>query len=627
MSANITERCIIFGTALYVYTRLIRAFATSEIGKIEGLNLIILSIWTWCTHSIGSPVSNKDEKISHKLWGTDEKCYRCFTFGEMAIVAQAITLLIIESFIVTINKFELIDLPPFRSHVPSEMTIFQLALILGMFLIGFTLSSLLLHSRYLAQIPKWKKKCVENIENKKKWVAILIYCGTLIMVFLIGKWTIYFTLESNHRIFLCIYWITAITISLILFLQLSSYRKTVSLNTKRKYFHGLAMIMFIPGCLYEPKFMHLAFSVAFAALIFLEYLRYFAVYPFGKQLHLFLNEFLDHRDSGPIITSHLYLLIGCAGCIWLKGLVEFNPCKSFGYIDVRPWRFYVIGRRYGCHKWPGTSKTVEGFVAFIFFQLLGVFVLSKFWMADNMWPKNENWTTYTIKVSLSDDIATPVMIATQKEMSEAGLPLEWRDYCAHLALRLNKCRNSTWFLPWKCQDERHTYEKCQYEDETDWDNITVIRKRSDQAKVAKGDSNINAARRAGAVVGVERKVAGGTNRSHSNTEHQKIAKLDRDNEVAPPPKVSLTVGKAIQQARQAKGLTQKELGQKVNEKANVINDYEMSRTIPNQQILAKLERVLGVKLRGKNVKGDTGDNTQTPEYLVVIILEGTDRLK
>ncbi|CAJ0832358.1 6679_t:CDS:10, partial [Entrophospora sp. SA101] len=318
MSANITERCIIFGTALYVYTRLIRAFATSEIGKIEGLNLIILSIWTWCTHSIGSPVSNKDEKISHKLWGTDEKCY--------------------------------------RSHVPSEMTIFQLALILGMFLIGFTLSSLLLHSRYLAQIPKWKKKCVENIENKKKWVAILIYCGQSTLL---------------------------------------------SLNTKRKYFHGLAMIMFIPGCLYEPKFMHLAFSVAFAALIFLEYLRYFAVYPFGKQLHLFLNEFLDHRDSGPIITSHLYLLIGCAGCIWLKGLVEFNPCKSFGYIDVRPWRFYVIGRRYGCHKWPGTSKTVEGFVAFIFFQLLGVFVLSKFWMADNMWPKNENWTTYTIKVSLS----------------------------------------------------------------------------------------------------------------------------------------------------------------------------------------------------------------------------------
>jgi len=65
--------------------------------------------------------------------------------------------------------------------------------------------------------------------------------------------------------------------------------------------------------------MHLAFSVAFAALIYLEYLRYFAVYPLGKHLHMFLSEFLDSRDSGPCILSHIYLLVGCAGCIWLDG--------------------------------------------------------------------------------------------------------------------------------------------------------------------------------------------------------------------------------------------------------------------------------------------------------------------
>ncbi|CAG8680964.1 11732_t:CDS:2 [Racocetra fulgida] len=99
--------------------------------------------------------------------------------------------------------------------------------------------------------------------------------------------------------------------------------------------------------------------------------------------------------------------------------------------------------------------------------------------------------------------------------------------------------------------------------ETDWDNVTVIRKRAEHAKVTKGDAAINAARRAGAVVGIERK-------GHSGTDHQKIAKLDRENEVAPPPKISLSVGKAIQQARQAKGLTQKDLGQKINEKANIV---------------------------------------------------------
>lgn len=68
--------------------------------------------------------------------------------------------------------------------------------------------------------------------------------------------------------------------------------------------------------------------------------------------------------------------------------------------------------------------------------------------------------------------------------------------------------------------------------------------------------------------------------------------------MAPPPRVPPTVGKSIGQGRQAKGLTQKELGTKINEKPNVIAEYESGKAIPNPQILAKMERVLGVKLRG-----------------------------
>lgn len=40
--------------------------------------------------------------------------------------------------------------------------------------------------------------------------------------------------------------------------------------------------------------------------------------------------------------------------------------------------------------------------------------------------------------------------------------------------------------------------------------------------------------------------------------------------------------------------------QKVNEKAQVINDYEAGRGIPNQMVIGKIERVLGIKLRGKD---------------------------
>ncbi|KAI1178545.1 NADH-ubiquinone oxidoreductase B18 subunit-domain-containing protein [Nemania sp. FL0916] len=54
--------------------------------------------------------------------------------------------------------------------------------------------------------------------------------------------------------------------------------------------------------------------------------------------------------------------------------------------------------------------------------------------------------------------------ATREEMSDAKLPLAYRDGCANLLIPLNRCRVDTYYLPWKCEDERHSYEKCQYED-------------------------------------------------------------------------------------------------------------------------------------------------------------------
>lgn len=64
--------------------------------------------------------------------------------------------------------------------------------------------------------------------------------------------------------------------------------------------------------------------------------------------------------------------------------------------------------------------------------------------------------------------------------------------------------------------------------------------------------------------------------------------------------MSLDVCKIIQQARQAKGLSQKELATKINEKQQVVNEYESGKAIPNNQVMGKLERALGIKLRGKD---------------------------
>ena len=76
-------------------------------------------------------------------------------------------------------------------------------------------------------------------------------------------------------------------------------------------------------------------------------------------------------------------------------------------------------------------------------------------------------------------------------------------------------------------------------------------------------------------------------------------KLDLETEELSHATVNSEVKKAIQQGRLAKKLTQAQLAQQINEKPQIIQEYETGKAIPNQQILGKLERILGVKLRGK----------------------------
>ncbi|KII88918.1 hypothetical protein PLICRDRAFT_109245 [Plicaturopsis crispa FD-325 SS-3] len=135
----------------------------------------------------------------------------------------------------------------------------------------------------------------------------------------------------------------------------------------------------------------------------------------------------------------------------------------------------------------------------------------------------------------------------------------------------------------------------------DWDSKTVIGFRAKAPKVARNTADLNAARRTGAVVATDKKVTAGGNKAHQGTDHQRIAKLDRENEVAPPAKIAPSVGRAIQTARMDLKMAQKDLAAKINEKPSVIQDYESSKATPNPQILGKLERVLKVKLRGSDI--------------------------
>lgn len=78
-------------------------------------------------------------------------------------------------------------------------------------------------------------------------------------------------------------------------------------------------------------------------------------------------------------------------------------------------------------------------------------------------------------------------------------------------------------------------------------------------------------------------------------------RLDNETEELHHERVPLSVGRAIQQGRQAKEMTQKDLATKICEKPAIIAEYESGKAVPNPQILSKMERALGIKLRGKDI--------------------------
>ncbi len=133
----------------------------------------------------------------------------------------------------------------------------------------------------------------------------------------------------------------------------------------------------------------------------------------------------------------------------------------------------------------------------------------------------------------------------------------------------------------------------------DWNEI-VFKKKAPSAKDPKAVTN---AQRTGAAVETSKKAA--TNKPTTTTgnparrlESDIIKGIDEEPDKLTPKTVGPQVGRAIQAARVAKGLTQAQLAQRINQKATVVNELEQGKALFNNQMLGQLERQLGVKLRG-----------------------------
>lgn len=78
-----------------------------------------------------------------------------------------------------------------------------------------------------------------------------------------------------------------------------------------------------------------------------------------------------------------------------------------------------------------------------------------------------------------------------------------------------------------------------------------------------------------------------------------VSKLDKellkDDEIPQLKKFGKENGKILQNGRTAMKLTQEQLGNQINEKRLIINQYEIGNIIPDNKVLNKLRRLLNVK--------------------------------
>merc|ERR1719276_87159 len=87
--------------------------------------------------------------------------------------------------------------------------------------------------------------------------------------------------------------------------------------------------------------------------------------------------------------------------------------------------------------------------------------------------------------------------------------------------------------------------------------------------------------------------AGGNASAHSSSMNAR--KLEDSDELKHST-VDKSLSKAIMQARMAKKMTQKDLATAINEKPQVVAQYESGKAIPNPQVISKIERKLACKL-------------------------------
>lgn len=198
-------------------------------------------------------------------------------------------------------------------------------------------------------------------------------------------WMFYFIFNKASKTILFAYWALCLSLGVIVIIYqvLFDFQATTS---SRKMFHLLAVLVYIPGLMYERTLLYLATGSIMVLFVFLELIRCLRLPPLGEALQQGFSAFVDEKDNFLSLTP-LYLVSGLSFPLWMptNNLPLLTLLSGVLTVGIGDAAASFVGSKWGTHKWINSNKTIEGTVASILSQVGLICGLASMGFIDSGW--------------------------------------------------------------------------------------------------------------------------------------------------------------------------------------------------------------------------------------------------
>ena len=305
---------------------------------------------------------------------------RTFTFAELIVVCHGLTLISWIAGALTIAKLSHYKIGRWAFALQNgDVSATLLAACFWAF-VAFLVVSPLAHALHVNKAKRYRTLLCAIVFCCLGTFAIVgLFWASAIQGCNIFLWGLRFVLFDTSRSLLAFYWLAVITITVVIVYFLLDPQWCAN-DGLRKVFHLSGVLIFAPAIVVDREMLRLATGVALCGMVTMELLRYANVVP--SACNYFIICLSNKQDSGVIVLTHIYLLVGLSIPLWLSTLSHtpphfLAPCAGILIIGVGDAVASVVGKNFGHIHWPGTKKTIEGTSAACIsvFAVCGIFAL------------------------------------------------------------------------------------------------------------------------------------------------------------------------------------------------------------------------------------------------------------